>query len=451
MGSYSTLYIDGKELCSRKHEPDPVLMTLFQVSERSIRRGSIEDIAPYLLDDDRENASEQIELLTYESTVSALKDRLDLMGFSIEFAHGEYERDRKRKLEESKCDFDRIGENANYLNELVAKKRALQELSFDRWLIIFEKFWNDQERWGSMPRSPVPSKGASSDELLTWYVSTQDYDIPYSFFSEDARLFLRAVCEILPPKTSVIYDLSELAYDWGDAQGLATFAEAYLDGGYATTRRIIVLTEGRTDQRAIEGALKLLRPALTGYFSFLDFDTLAVPGGVTSVLNTLKALISVGIANRVVALLDNDTAAHAAVQAAKLGELPQNVRIVFLPRLSSAENYPTLGPTGMTAMDINGLACSIELFFGADVLTKESGQLVPIQWKGYDEKLKRYQGEIMHKAELQSAFCEKLTKANKDPAFLGTMDWASMQMVIQSLVTAFHDMPPIDYGLESME
>jgi hypothetical protein len=119
-------------------------------------------------------------------------------------------------------------------------------------------------------------------------------------------------------------------------------------------------------------------PPATAQLFVFDFDTLAVPGGVTSVLNTLKALISVGIANRVVALLDNDTAAHAAVQAAKLGKLPQNVRIGFLPRLSSAENYLTLGPTGMTAMDINGLACSIELFFGADVLTKESGQLVPI-------------------------------------------------------------------------
>jgi hypothetical protein len=451
MGSYSTLYVDGKEICSRKNELDQVLMTLFQVSERSLRRGSIEDIAPYLLDDDRANASEQIELLTYETTVSALKDRLDLMGFSIEFARGEYERDRKRKLEESKIDSEPFGDNPDYLNELEAKERALQELSFDRWLIIFEKFWNDKERWGDIPRSAVPTKDSSLDGLLMWYVSTQNYDIPYSFLSEDARLFLRAVCEILPPKSSVIYDLSELAYDSGDAQGLATFAEGYLDGGYATTRRIIVLTEGRTDQRAIEGALKLLRPDLANYFSFLDFDMLVVPGGVSSVLNTLKALISVGIANRVVALLDNDTAAHAAVQAVKLGSLPKNARIAFLPRLSSAENYPTLGPTGMTTMDINGLACSIELYFGADVLTQESGQLVPIQWKGYDERLKRYQGEIMHKADLQTAFSDKLMMAKEDPALLGSMDWTSMQMVIQSLVTAFHDLPPIDYELENVE
>ena len=451
MGSYSTLYVDGKEIFSRKHEPDQVLMTLFQASERLIRRGSIEEIAPSLLEDDPENASEQIELLTYEITVNALKDRLDLMGFSIEFARDEYERIRNLKLEESQNETEPISDAPDCWNKFEATQHALQELPFDRWLSTFEKFWNDEKLWGAIPRRPMPSKDSPLDELLLWYVSTQSYDIPYSFLSDDARLLLRALCEILPPQAPVIYDLSELAYDSGDAQELAAFAEAYLDGGYATTRRIIVLTEGRTDQRAIEGSLKLLRPALANYFSFLDFDTLAIPGGVTSVLNTLKALISVGIANRVVALLDNDTAAHAAVQAAKLGALPRNTRLVFLPRLSPAENYPTLGPTGMTAMDINGLACSIELFFGADVLTKDSGQLVPIQWKGYDDKLKRYQGEIMHKAELQSSFGEKLSKAKEDPALLGTMDWAPMQMVIQSLVEAFHDMPPIDYGLENAE
>jgi hypothetical protein len=166
-----------------------------------------------------------------------------------------------------------------------------------------------------------------------------------------------------------------------------------------------------------------------------------------SVINTLKALISVGIANRVVALLDNDTAAHAAAQSVKLGKLPPNARIIFLPHLPSAENYPTLGPTGMTVMDINGLACSVELYFGADVL-KKSGELVPIQWKGYDERLKRYQGEIMHKAELQSLFTQKLDQARGNPDLFATQDWAPMETVIQSLITAFHDMPPLDYGLE---
>ena len=69
-----------------------------------------------------------------------------------------------------------------------------------------------------------------------------------------------------------------------------------------------------------------------------------------------------------------------------------------------ARNYPTQGPNGITNLDINGLACSIELYFGRDILTDKEGKLIPIQWKGYEESLKQYQGEILKKKELQEAF-----------------------------------------------
>ena len=233
-----------------------------------------------------------------------------------------------------------------------------------------------------------------------------------------------------------------------DPEYVAAIAEEYLDGGYATTRRIIVLTEGRSDQRAIEGALSLLRPNIKNFFSFLDFETLAVQGGVPSVLNTLKAFISVGVANRIIAILDNDTAAHSAVQSARLNNLPNNVRILFLPNLKLAEDYPTLGPSGLAPMDINELACSLELFFGSDILTDSSGKLTPIQWKGYDDKLRRYHGEILRKQEIQESFAVKLDSTRRDISLLKTLDWAPMETIVQSLVSAFHDTPPIDYGLE---
>lgn len=445
MGSYSILYMAGKELCSKKHGLDHMVMTLFQPSERLIKRGTVAEVAADMLDEDGENADEQIELLTYETTLGVFKDRLELMGFSLEFVRGEFERGKQRELEQMES-------NEESREHYATKSRAIKELTFERWLSIFERSWKFDEKPIQRELGWIPQKDCSMEELLDWYVEDNSYDYPYGFPNLDLRLFLRIVCEVLPQDSSVIYDLSELIDESdGDAKELAEFAEQYLDGGYATTRRIIVLTEGRTDQRVIEGSLKLLRPGLQSYFSFLDFETLAIPGGVIPVLNTLKALVSVGIANRIVALLDNDTAAHSAVQAAKLGTLPGNVRVVFLPHLPFAESYPTLGPTGMTAMDINGLACSVELFFGEDVLRAESSELVPIQWKGYDDKLKRYQGEIMRKADLQALFSRKLEKARDNPDFHAGQDWASMNALVQVLITAFHDVPPLDYGLEETE
>jgi len=456
MGSYSTLFIDGKEVCSRRHELDPVIMTLFQAPERCIRRGTIEELLPDNLEDDRSNADDKVELLTYETTLGTLKDRLDLMGFTFQFVRKEYERLRKINMDEA-SDEVQASYSESYLRIVEARQRALKGLTFDRWVKLFGPLWKREGYWGEVnPEihlSEIPSNDASLDELHAWYMRTADVDTKYSCISEDTRVFLRIVCEILPRDTAVIYDLSELVYESGYsdyAEEMASFAEQYLDGGYATTRRIIVLTEGRFDQRAIESSLSLLHPGLRSYFSFLDFDTLNIQGGVSSVLNTLKAFISVGITNRIVALLDNDTAAHASVQAAKLGNLPQNVRIVFLPHLPSAEKYPTLGPGGLTKMDVNGLACSIELYLGADVLGDSPTQLIPIQWKGYDDKLRRYQGEIMSKPEIQSRVIEKLEQAKQDPDLLSTQDWIPMEMVLQSLITAFHDMPPIDYGLETL-
>jgi hypothetical protein len=102
-------------------------------------------------------------------------------------------------------------------------------------------------------------------------------------------------------------------------------------------------------------------------------------------------------------------------------------------------------------MNINGLACSIELYFGSDVLTNSSGALTPIQWKGYDDKLRRYHGEILCKQEIQERFAIKLEEARRDPSLFEAQDWAPMKMIVQSLISAFHDTPPIDYGLEKFD
>ena len=102
-------------------------------------------------------------------------------------------------------------------------------------------------------------------------------------------------------------------------------------------------------------------------------------------------------------------------------------------------------------MNINGLACSLELFFGSDILTDSYGKLTPIQWKGYDDKLRRYHGEILRKQEIQESFAAKLVLARQDVSLLKSQDWAPMETIVQSLISAFHDTAPIDYGLEKFD
>lgn len=454
MGSYATLYIGGREIYSDKDDVNQVLMTLFQASERRILRGTIQEIAPDLLDEDGENADEKIDILKYETTVGALKDRLDLMGFSFQFIENEFERARSARLSTPSMEIEESPHREFLEARYKLERRVFEELTFNKWQRLFEKLWKEDallfESRSSIPEPPID---APVDDLHIWYMREYNRDMPYGFISHDPRVFLRLACDLFSSDTPAVYDLTEIVVSsyQEDLEYVASIAEEYLDGGYASTRRIIVLTEGRSDQRAVEGALGLLRPNIKNFFSFLDFETLTIQGGVPAVLITLKAFISVGVANRIVAILDNDTAAHAALQSAKLTVLPANVRILFLPNIKLAENYPTLGPTGLAPLNINGLACSIELFFGSDVLKNSSGALTPIQWKGYDDKLRRYHGEILCKQEIQERFTLKLEEARQNPSLFKTQDWTSMELVIESLISAFHDTSPIDYGLEKFE
>lgn len=130
---------------------------------------------------------------------------------------------------------------------------------------------------------------------------------------------------------------------------------------------MVVLTEGRTDVRALEPALELLYPHLTDLVRFMDYEH-KPEGGAGQLVNTVKAFAAAGIANRIVALFDNDAAASNALRALDRVALPGNIRILQYPRLALAERYPTLGPPSaqfpdgrVDVADVNGSAASIEL------------------------------------------------------------------------------------------
>jgi hypothetical protein len=88
-------------------------------------------------------------------------------------------------------------------------------------------------------------------------------------------------------------------------------------------------------------------------------------------------------------------------------------------------------------MDINGLACSIELYLGCEVLKFEDGSYRPIEWRGLDAKLRQYQGEILEKAGLHKAFRSKLEACERDPSEIERYDWSGLKLVFGVLREAF--------------
>ncbi|WP_326957544.1 hypothetical protein [Amycolatopsis sp. NBC_01286] len=206
--------------------------------------------------------------------------------------------------------------------------------------------------------------------------------------------------------------------------------------------KMVVLTEGRSDADILGPALRLLYPHLIDLIHIMDFSG-RPPGGVGWLTTLVKSFASAGIVNRVVALFDNDSAARSAL--AKIGPLPANIRVGYLPEMEFLRSYPTLGPPDAShpegyigKADVNGRAASIELYFGMDVLRDGRGELHPIQWTSFERGVQQYQGEVVGKAELQDRFKEKLRSAENDSQVMALQDWSAIRAVLNVIIRAFN-------------
>ncbi|WP_445256999.1 hypothetical protein [Nocardioides aurantiacus] len=184
---------------------------------------------------------------------------------------------------------------------------------------------------------------------------------------------------------------------------------------------VIVITEGSSDARWLRRSLEISAPAVAYLFEFLDFAEFRTPGGTDRVVSLTKGMASAGVMNRVVAVLDNDTAGHLAAGQLRSLALPGQVAVVTLPDVGCALTYPTLGPDGATASDVNGRAVSIEFMFGVDVLRDADGAFFPVRWTSFLDKAGEYQGSL-------DARNKNLVAANIDAALHRATDAVPAQV-----------------------
>jgi hypothetical protein len=261
----------------------------------------------------------------------------------------------------------------------------------------------------------------------------------------DPRYALRAVLLAFPEA-----DVTLATADLGGEGGLERSQPASLPSRAITAvsaragvnAPVVVLTEGRTDAEFLKAGLKVLRPYLTDLIRFLDYER-RPEGGVGALVGMIRAFAAAGIANRVVAVFDNDTAAADAMR--KLGApplLPQ-IQIMRYPDLDLARAYPALGPSTpessegtLPVTDVNGLAGSIELYLGRDVLTRPDGTLRPVRWTSYVPGMDRYQGKVADKDAIHRAFRAKSKEARENPQHAEQQDWSGLDLIIDAICAA---------------
>ncbi|MET7297086.1 HEPN/Toprim-associated domain-containing protein [Streptomyces griseoloalbus] len=203
---------------------------------------------------------------------------------------------------------------------------------------------------------------------------------------------------------------------------------------------LIVLTEGSTDSRVLTKAMHVTHPHLVDFVRFIDYtgtDT-KPQGSVGALANMVNAFIAAGVANRFVAIADNDAGGHEAFAKLKRQRLPAGCRVLHYPELPLLARYPIFEPasSAVALTDVNGTAGSLEMYLGEDVLTID-GALAPVHIGRFIPAVQRHQGSLSpaHKVLVLKAFDKKVKAARSGQHSSG--DWSGVHAIFEMIVHAF--------------
>ncbi len=320
-----------------------------------------------------------------------------------------YDRDRHRQMDDENADLGphELGLlRPDIVRYEVASRVVIERLNvmgFSYKTAVHEYAENklsgagDKEEVEEWIKENIPLLRASVIDYLD--AETHDYNETFFGFDWeggiDARALLALALDCANEESMVIFDLTDvLIGEYTDDLDWAEYARERIRVRASRDSPTIVLTEGKFDSRVIRASLELLRPHVASYFSFLEFDVVKIPGGVDRVGDAVRRFSAAGVANRIIAVLDNDTAGRAEQARLLSLKLPETVRVIRLPDVEYGLSYPTVNEGRVAYTDINGAACSLEFCFGEQVLFDSQHERVPVYLRGYDVQLKSYQGSL---------------------------------------------------------
>ncbi|MCL5291038.1 MAG: HEPN/Toprim-associated domain-containing protein [Actinobacteria bacterium] len=410
----------------------PEAMTIFRESDKCIFDRKLSERNPVIWGEPKEPDRETHErAVVYQSDTTKVIDRLNIMGFTIRRIKEDFKAIRAQKLEE----LQHGAEENQELDWFVDEWKFVKKLTFDEYAEGLRKVMDDKLVFWFLEK-----EDENQLDPLTKYIVLDDEheDFELGFFASDIRSLLRLACELAAPNSEVVQDITEVVhagYYVEDEPVCRKSIESLTERHTENSLRII-LTEGSTDVEILREGLALLYPHLAEYYSFLDIASFRSQGGAGSLVAIVKAFAAAGITNRIIAIFDNDAAAFDARRSLTAIKLPSNISICNYPNLDLLKSYPTIGPGGRVELDVNGRAASIELYLGEDVLTNGDGKF-PVQWKGFVEKLNKYQGEVMHKETIHEALQKKLKRCRTSQSEMIAADWQGLRAIFDVIFHAF--------------
>lgn len=346
MSNWCELRVGGVVFDDWQSEPCSPLMALFVETEKCQMLTPHEERRDLLIEDEVLEA-EAPQTLEYVASATAIRERLEIIGFTIETAKRAFEIGRRQAIEEQwqrlawARDWAKDGESGQkHLTAVEERVSVLETISPESWMhSLLEIRAKDLKRRDD--RRADPELSAMVRYMLE---SPRWFGFPELV---DPRHALRLVVEAFKDD-SVVYDLTDLSLgEYLDSNDpIVDIAISWLPHEDRIALRVVVLTEGSTDKWVLQRSLRLLAPEIADFFSFMDFEGARIEGGAGPLASIVKSFVAAGIENRVIALFDNDTAGLAALR--KLGALkfPENIVALHYPDIWLANDYPTIGPDG---------------------------------------------------------------------------------------------------------
>ena len=368
MSSYASFYINGQELLCWRNGLSPLVTSLFTKNDiiRGRGRNGLKLIKKYNLSYDNDYGEDDVdwEIALAVIDVATLKQRLSIYGY-----------------------------NAQLFNvSLDAHIGWLAELSSGSSDAMKSYYENDIKQINDLRGGKIPLR-----------------DLSYGFF-EKIDFYNKTVAiwgvlhhEDVKDSDMTVLDISDLVEGgWLNDELENTDSNFLILQDEFIPEIPIILTEGITDIETLKKALHVIYPKLESNVRFLD-TSFRPETNAASIVKMIKSFAAAGINNRILAILDNDAAASEAMTNLPRN-LPNNIKVIQYPELDLMKSYPTIGPQGEINMNINGLAGSIEMYMGKDILTGNDGNLELVQWGGYMNRVKKYQGSLINKGAVGSRF-----------------------------------------------
>lgn len=381
MAEYSFLKIRNYDFAYYKSRLNPVIPYLFSKND-------------LVFDGDN---------VCFKSTAENIKIAFKIAGYNNERIKYDFERYIRNEM------FFEMREESNTDEE--AYEKIKKTYTFEAWEVGVKKYFTlmleNYNSHGNYEESKeqinklfekYPPSNPMEREIMNHLVSFEIdgfYGLSYDNQDVDEMIALKLIIDCLDPNEIVMYDVSA-PFNWSLDIDDINFA-------YNNVKKILVIVEGINDKKIIDTLFNKIYPQFKHLYNIVSFDG-AIPGGCSFTRHYFNLLSNSNIDNRVIALFDNDTAGLKEINTLERGNYDKKYKYSSLPYNDFLKKYPTVFPNGeIVECDINGKACSLELYLPLVLISGKEG-LEPIIWTSYDPIMKQHQGVIRNKEKIHKNF-----------------------------------------------